>query len=59
MERQLALWPPTGPAAVAQRIWQGLDEPERTRVLVALARLIGKAVQMESMNPGTEDDHER
>jgi hypothetical protein len=56
MERQLALWPPTGPPTVAQRIWEGLDEPERTRVLVALARLIGKA---ESTNLRTEDGHER
>ncbi len=59
MERQLALWRREGPPTVAQRIWEGLDEPERTRVLVALARLIGKAVQMESTNLRTEDGHER
>lgn len=59
MGRQLALWPREGPATGAQRIWEGLDERERTRVLVALARLIGEAVRMESTDPRAEDDHER
>jgi len=60
MERQLTLWPRTGPAGAAPRTWMGLDEPQRTRVLDALARLIGKAVQKDRAHPRTEENgHER
>ena len=58
MERQLTLWPSKGRSAT-QRIWRRLDEPQRTRLVAALASLIGKAVRPEGAQTSAEDDHER
>jgi hypothetical protein len=57
MQRQFTLWPLQGQAAPP--IWEDLDEPEQTRMMVALARLIRKAVEPQSTDTGVEDDHER
>jgi hypothetical protein len=59
VERQGTLWPAERPTSAARRFWEGLDEPGRSRVLAALARLIGKAVAREGTTPNTEDGHER
>jgi hypothetical protein len=59
MQQQLTLWPPDGPAAAAQPIWQDLHEPEQTRLIAALARMINKAAEPPSSNTPVEDDHER
>ena len=57
MQRQLALWPAEGLAS--RRIWEELGEPEQTGGIVALARLIRKAVEPDSAEASAEDDHER
>jgi len=59
VERQRTLWPAERPPNAAQWLWEGLDEPARSRVLAALARLIAKAVHGEGTKPNTEDRHER
>ena len=59
VERQRTLWPSERPPSATQWLWEGLDEPARSRVLAALARLIAKVVQGERMRPNTEDTHER
>ena len=58
MRRQLTLWPAQGGSAT-QRIWEGLDEPERTRLTAALASLISKAIRPEGPKADAEEDHER
>lgn len=59
MQRQFTLWPLTGPTAAPPPIWEDLDEPQQTRVMVALARLIRQAVEPQSTDRSVEDDHER
>jgi hypothetical protein len=58
MQRQLTLWPSKGRSAT-QRIWRHLDEPQRTRLIAALAGLIAKAVRPKDDPAEAEDDHER
>jgi hypothetical protein len=55
MQRQLNLWPAAEPAGLP--IWEELDEAERTRLILALARLIVQAVRTPNLQQ--EDDHER
>ncbi|MHC4066856.1 MAG: hypothetical protein ACYSUI_20460 [Planctomycetota bacterium] len=58
MQQQLTLWPARG-RSTTQRIWEGLDEPERTRVVAALASLISKAMRPQGAEAAAEEDHER
>jgi len=58
MQRQLTLWPTKGRSAT-QPIWWHLDEPQRTKLIAALAGLIGKAVRMQDGPANAEDDHDR
>jgi len=58
MPRQSTLWPIEKPAT-AQRIWEDLDEPERTRVIAALARLISQVASPKALDKAAEDNHER
>ena len=59
MQRQLTWWSPNEPPAAAQPIWKDLDGPEQTRVIAALAKLIGKVMEPQGSNKCEEDDHER
>jgi len=45
VERQGTLWPAERPTSAARRFWEGLDEPGRSRVLAALARLAPAGVE--------------
>jgi hypothetical protein len=58
MQRQFTLWPLEGSAA-APPIREDLDEPEQTRLIVALARLIRQAAEPHSAGTSVEDSHER
>jgi hypothetical protein len=55
MQQQLTLWPAR--ESVTSPIWEQLDETERARLVLALARLITKTVQRPNLVE--EDDHER
>jgi len=57
MQRQFTLWPLQGQAAPP--IWEDLDEPEQTRLVVALARLICQAAEPHGAGTSVEDSHER
>ena len=59
MQRQFTLWPLEGSAAAPPPIWKDLDEPEQTRLVVALARLIRQAAEPHSAGTSVEDSHER
>ena len=55
MQRQLTLW--SARESATPPIWERLDDTERTRLILALAKLIAKADQAPSLH--REDDHER
>jgi len=55
MQRQFTLWPDRDPAVPP--IWENLDDMERTRLILALAKLITQTAKPPSINE--EDDHER
>ena len=57
MQRQFALWPDREPAAPL--VWKNLDDAERTRLILALAKLITRAAQPPSPNTRMENIHER
>jgi len=60
MQRQFTLWPLEGSAAAPPPpIWEDLDEPEQTRLVVALARLICQAAEPHGAGTSVEDSHER
>ena len=58
MQRQLTLWPAKERSAM-QQLWRHLDEPQRTRLVAALAGLISKAVRPQGAQASAEDNHER
>ena len=58
MPRQFTLWPTQKPTA-EPRIWADLDEPQRTKLITKLARLISDATRPQDRGPKKENDHGR
>jgi hypothetical protein len=59
MQRQLMWWATARPPAATQAIWEEIDKSEQIKVIAALAKLIGQAMQLQNSNTRKEDDHEQ
>jgi hypothetical protein len=58
VKQQLDFWP-TVRRPLQPQIWEGLTPEEQATVIVALARLIGKAVYPKNVNEIQETKHEQ
>lgn len=57
MQQLKLLEDPPPPGAVP--VWNALDDEQRTRVVIRLARMIAQIVDQKKENPELEDHHER